>query len=57
MQNQSIVILADSFYPNTTMSGNIAGKIADELVDKGHDVRIVAYKYDKCNFRISNRYK
>ena len=51
MQNQSIVILADSFYPNTTMSGNIAGKIADELVDKGHDVRIVAYKYDKCNFR------
>lgn len=41
---ESVVIIVDSFYPNMTMSGNIAKKIVDELIKNGNDVRIITYK-------------
>lgn len=46
MDIKSIVILADSFYPCSTMSGNIANKISAELLNRGYDIRVITYK---CN--------
>lgn len=39
-----IVIIADSYFPYATMSGNIAKRVADEL-KKSFDVNVIAYKY------------
>lgn len=57
MYKKNIVILADSFYPNTTMSGNIAGKIADYLSEQNCNVQVIAYKYDKNDSRMINKIK
>lgn len=57
MYKKNIVILADSFYPNTTMSGNIAGKIADYLSEQNCNVQVIAYKYDKNDSRMINNVK
>ena len=43
--------MTDSFYPVTTMSGNIAQSIVDQLILHGYKVRILTYQYDEQRSR------